>query len=123
DISTKSPRQLQAIPSGRMYPAALEPPGRSQCVPSQPRGTSMSALVSRMAVFFGLAYAFTWMGWLGNAIWPSDYWLLPMNPFGPLMAAPIAILIMDGVEGLKAWGKRLINFRAPLWVYAAALLG
>lgn len=83
----------------------------------------MSALVSRMAVFFGLAYAFTWMGWLGNAIWPSDYWLLPMNPFGPLMAAPIAILIMDGVEGLKAWGKRLINFRAPLWVYAAALLG
>jgi membrane protease YdiL (CAAX protease family) len=83
----------------------------------------MPPVFQRLVVFFGLACAFTWMGWLGNALWPSDYWLLPMNPFGPLMAAPIAILLMDGVAGLKAWAKRLANFRAPLWVYGAALLG
>jgi membrane protease YdiL (CAAX protease family) len=77
----------------------------------------------RIAVFFGLACAFTWMGWLGAAIWPSAGWPLPMNPFGPLLAAPIAIVLMDGVAGLKSWLWRLANFKAPLPVYAAALVG
>lgn len=83
----------------------------------------MNAVITRMAVFFGLAYAFTWFGWLGNAIWPSESWPLPMNTLGPLMAAPIAILLTDGLAGLGAWGKRLITFRAPIWVYATAFLG
>ena len=83
----------------------------------------MPAIVQRLLVFFVLACALTWMGWLGNMFWPSEYWLLPMNPFGPIMAAPIAILITEGVAGLRAWAKRLVNFRAPLWVYATALIG
>jgi membrane protease YdiL (CAAX protease family) len=82
----------------------------------------MSILVRRLVIFFGLAYAFTWYGNLGNALWPSEWWMAPMNPLGPLVAAPIAILINDGTAGLKAWLRRLANFRAPLWVYGAAIL-
>lgn len=83
----------------------------------------MSTIVYRLVVFFVLACALTWMGWLGNLFWPSDYWLLPMNPFGPLIAAPIAILITGGVAELRSWSRRLVNFRAPAWVYATALIG
>jgi membrane protease YdiL (CAAX protease family) len=83
----------------------------------------MSSTIYRISVFFAFAYAFTWGGIVGNWVWPSELWLQPMNPLGPLMAAPLAIWLTGGVGGLKAWGRRLINFRAPLWVYAAALLG
>src|SRR5690606_30768328 len=40
-----------------------------------------------------------------------------------LMAAPLAIWLTEGTVGLKAWGKRLITFRAPVWVYAVAFFG
>jgi uncharacterized protein len=83
----------------------------------------MTSLAYRLGVFFSLACALTWGGWLGNAFWPSELWLLPMNPFGPLIAAPIAILITGGIAELKAWAGRLVNFKAPVWVYAAALIG
>lgn len=77
----------------------------------------------RLSVFFTLACALTWFGIAGNAIWPSDIWPQPMNPLGPLLAAPIAILLTDGRAGLRAWGARLIGFRAPAWVYLTALAG
>ena len=85
--------------------------------------TIFSSIITRLTVFFVLACALTWSGWLGNHFWPSEYWLLPMNPFGPLIAAPIAIVITGGAAELRAWAGRLVNFTAPLWVYAVALIG
>ena len=80
----------------------------------------MPVVYRRLIFFFLLTYAFTWFGWLGNWLAPSDYWLLPMNPLGPLMAAPLVIWMTEGGAALKVWARRLITFRAPLWVYGAA---
>ncbi len=81
------------------------------------------SVIYRLSLFFLLTLVFTWGGILGNQLWPSEYWLQPMNPFGPLMAAPIAILLTEGRDGLAAWWRRVLTFRAPAWVYAAAFLG
>lgn len=82
----------------------------------------MTVIQRRILYFFLLSYAFTWFGWLGNWLAPSDYWLLPMNPLGPLMAAPLVIWLTEGGAGVRAWLRRLGNFNAPLWVYGAAFL-
>jgi membrane protease YdiL (CAAX protease family) len=75
----------------------------------------------RIVYFFLAAYAFTWFVWLGNWLLPSDNWP-PMNPLGPLMAAPLVIWLTEGRAGLKAWLHRIARFRAPAWVYGAAFL-
>ena len=82
----------------------------------------MSVTQRRILYFFLLSYAFTWFGWLGNALAPSGAWPLPMNPLGPLMAAPLVIWLTEGGAGVKAWLRRIGRFRAPLRVYAAAFL-
>jgi uncharacterized protein len=71
--------------------------------------------------FFLLAYLFSWFGILGNYLSPSDNWP-SMNPLGPLMAAPLAIWWFGGGAALRQWWQRILQFRAPLWVYAAAFL-
>jgi membrane protease YdiL (CAAX protease family) len=76
----------------------------------------------RVGMFFLLAYAFTWAGNLGNWLWPSDYWMAPMNPLGPIIAAPLAIWLAEGRSGLIAWLRRIGRFRAPAKVYAAAFV-
>ena len=40
-----------------------------------------------------------------------------------MIAAPIVIALTEGREGLMRWLKRIVRFRAPLWVYAAAFFG
>lgn len=82
----------------------------------------MHAVHKRILAFFVLSCALTWVGTLGNMVWPSDFWVVPMNPFGPLIAAPIVIALTEGRAGLRTWGKRIIRFRAPVWVYAASFL-
>ncbi len=74
----------------------------------------------RIALFFALACAFTW--------WPLIPGFAPDGQatnfaLGPLIAAPIVILASEGRAGLAAWLKRIIRFRAPLWVYATAFFG
>jgi len=81
------------------------------------------SVIYRLSLFFLLTLVFTWGGILGNQLWPSEYWLQPMNPLGPLMAAPLAILITAGRAGLAAWWRRVLTLRAPAWVYAVAVLG
>lgn len=82
----------------------------------------MPVVYRRMIYFFLLSYAFTWFGWLGNYLAPNAFFAFfdPMNPLGPLMAAPIVMWLTEGGAGLKTWARRLIHFRAPVWVYAAA---
>ncbi len=78
----------------------------------------MSATTTRLVTFFILACAFAWFGNLGNWLWPSKGWPVPMNPLGPLIAAIVVIWYFEGRAGLGQWWRRLMRFRAPVWLYA-----
>ncbi len=74
----------------------------------------------RILAFFALSCALTWCGNLGNYLWPSDLWMVPMNPFGPLMAAPVVIGLTGGRQEVRTWWRHVRTFRAPAHVYAVA---
>lgn len=78
----------------------------------------MNSAYRRISLFFLVAYAFTWFGHLGNWLVPSDAWPVPMFPLGPFIAALFVLWFTRGVAGLKDWLRRVVRFRAPLWVYA-----
>jgi uncharacterized protein len=83
----------------------------------------MTATHRRIILFFIVTYVLSWFGWLGNWIWPGlPIWPLPNNPFGPILAAPLVLWFTEGRAGLMAWLRRLSKFRAPVWLYAVALL-
>ena len=77
-------------------------------------------MARRVLAFFALSCAVTWGGNLGNQFWPSEFWMVPMNPLGPLIAAPIVIGWTEGRAGLRDWLARLRRLRAPAGVYATA---
>jgi membrane protease YdiL (CAAX protease family) len=83
----------------------------------------MTTVSRRIIIFFLVTYVLSWFGWLGNWLLPSDYWPLPMNPFGPIIAAPLVIWLTAGRAGLLTWLRRLSRFRAPLWIYSVAFFG
>ena len=74
----------------------------------------------RIVLFFMVAYALTWFGNLGNWLLPSPYWPVPMNSFGPILAAPLVLWLTAGTAELRRWGRRILRFRAPWRIYAAA---
>ncbi len=76
----------------------------------------------RILAFFLLSYALSWFGLLGNWLFPAGFWPMPMNPFGPLLAAPIVIAFTEGRAGLVRWLRRIMRFSAPARVYAVAFL-
>ncbi len=80
----------------------------------------MHPVHKRLIAFFALSCALTWFGNVGNLIWPSGAWPAPMNPLGPLMAAPIVIALTEGRAGLGRWWRRITRLRAPIRIYAAA---
>lgn len=80
----------------------------------------MDRLSLRLCLFFGLAYALSWSGLAGNWLWPSGAWPTPINPLGPLLAAPLALWMLDGRAAVAAWWRRILRFRAPPWVYGIA---
>lgn len=82
----------------------------------------MHPMHKRLITFFALSCALTWIENLFNLVWPSDWWSVPMNPFGPFVAALIVIGGTEGRQGLRAWGRRITRFRAPLRTYAASFL-
>jgi membrane protease YdiL (CAAX protease family) len=82
----------------------------------------MHPMHKRLIAFFALSCALTWIENLLNMAWPSDWWSVPMNPFGPFFAALIVIGWTEGRQGLRAWGRRITRFRAPLRIYAASFL-
>jgi len=67
-----------------------------------------------LMTFFGLAYALSW--------WPSLFTAGGLNPFGPLLAALIIVLLIGGKDGLKEWWGRVTRWRGSLGWYATALL-
>jgi membrane protease YdiL (CAAX protease family) len=86
------------------------------------RALSMTVIHRRILAFFLLSYGLTWFGTLGNWLFPSEAWPRPMFPFGPIIAAPLVIWLTQGRAGLVAWWRRIIRFRAPVWVYATAIV-
>lgn len=81
----------------------------------------MHSVHLKMVSLFALSCVLTWIGYLGNLIWPSDNWPT-MIPIGPLVAALVVIGMTEGRAGLRDWWKRITLFRAPVWVYATAFL-
>lgn len=83
---------------------------------------SRSTLRWEILLFFLVTYAFTWFGHLGNWLLPSEAWPRPMFVLGPLFAAPLLIWSLHGRSDVKAWWLRIIRFRAPAAIYAAATI-
>ncbi|HEX9857261.1 MAG TPA: CPBP family intramembrane glutamic endopeptidase, partial [Paracoccaceae bacterium] len=48
-------------------------------------------------------------------------WPMPINPLGPLLAAPLLLWMFDGSAAVRDWWRRILRFRAPLRIYAIAL--
>ncbi|MEX2319588.1 MAG: hypothetical protein WD626_07020, partial [Bauldia sp.] len=82
----------------------------------------MTTIQRRILIFFAAACALSWVGWVGNWVLPSDNWPL-QNPLGPVVAALIVIGFTEGSAGLGTWWRRILRFRAPVWVYAVAFVG
>jgi membrane protease YdiL (CAAX protease family) len=82
----------------------------------------MTTIQRRILIFFAVACALSWIGWVGNWLLPSDNWPL-QNPLGPVVAALIVIGLTEGTAGLGKWWRRIVRFRAPVWVYAVAFAG
>lgn len=79
----------------------------------------MSLLISfakrhSLMTFFGLAYALSW--------WPGLFTTGGLNPFGPLLATLIVVVLVGGKAGLKEWWGRVTRWRGSLGWYATALL-
>ena len=73
----------------------------------------------RIALFFALSLPLTWWPFAMAYLWPGS---IEATNFalGPLIAAPIVIFATEGRAGLMAWLKRIVRFRAPIWVYSTA---
>jgi uncharacterized protein len=80
----------------------------------------MSVVQRRIILFFLLSFPLTWWGFALYRLDPSQAWANTNFALGPLIAAPIVIWFTEGREGLVRWLRRLVIFRAPLWVYATS---
>ena len=80
----------------------------------------MDPVLLRVCLYFMLAYALSWFGIAGNWIWPSPGWPTPINPLGPLLAAPLLLWMLDGRAAMGAWWRRISTVRAPIRIYALA---
>lgn len=84
--------------------------------------------------FFAVAYAFSWVFWVPNALAAhgmalpagvAKFLASPYNPaaFGPLMAAIVLTLILQGWKGTLTLLKKGIDFRfKKIWLVAILLL-
>lgn len=85
-------------------------------------------------LFFAVAYAFSWIFWIPNALAAhgmdlpagmAKFLASPYNPaaFGPLVAAIVLTLILQGWKGTLALLKKGIDFRfKKVWLVAILLL-
>jgi uncharacterized protein len=71
-----------------------------------------------LALFFVLAYIFSWGNYILSRTVPNFPFLFP---FGPLLAALITAGIAGGLDGLKDLARRCLRWRVGLRWYAAAL--
>lgn len=113
------PDDLTAAVAGMLRPFSGGVTVRATPCGFTPKGDAMTVTQRRILIFFLVTYALSWFGWLGNWLLPSDNWP-QQNPLGPVAAALIVIWLTEGSAGLAAWWRRLLRFRAPVWIYAIA---
>jgi len=87
-----------------------------------PEVVEVHGQVCLVIAFFLIAYALSWFGMLGNRLWPSSAWPLPINPLGPLVAAPLTLWLLRGRGAVRDWASRMLRFRAPARIYMTAFL-
>ena len=80
----------------------------------------LSSVVKRhpLVTFFVLAYALTWWASIVYAIYPNPF---PVFPYGPFLAAIIALGLTSGKGGIKALLRRIVKWRVGVRWYAIAL--
>lgn len=82
----------------------------------------------RLSLYFGIAYAFSWLFWFPQALastglllvpsFFAEFLFSPFNPaaFGPLVAAFLLTYLDEGGEGLKNLLKRGVDYRfGKIW--------
>jgi membrane protease YdiL (CAAX protease family) len=80
-------------------------------------------VTTKIFIFFVLSWLYSWSGNIGDFFFPSDFWKTPMISQGPILAAITVIFLTEGWKGLGVWLRRVLQFKAPLYVYGAALFG
>jgi membrane protease YdiL (CAAX protease family) len=85
-------------------------------------------------LFFAVAYAFSWLFWIPDALAAqgfslpaglADLFASPLNPaaFGPLLSAFLLTFLQQGGKGVLQLLKRGVDFRFPkVWLIAILLL-
>ena len=79
-------------------------------------------------VFYGAALAFSWIAWLplalaGGAVGTPIQLLHFLGGLGPAFGALTAAAVLGGKQGAIDLWRRIAQWRAGLWVYAAAIAG
>lgn len=87
------------------------------------RRTSWASFI----LYVALAFAITWLSWLPGVLQNKSIFTISMpltllGGMGPAIAALVATAIMEGRDGLKWLGRRLIQGRVPVRWYLVALL-
>lgn len=73
-----------------------------------------------LATYVGLACLFSWSYWMPLAIWAPHVTHVP-GLLGPMLAAVVVTVLVDGMDGLRDLAARSIRWRvAPTW-YVTAL--
>ena len=76
----------------------------------------------QLALFFALAYAFSWWAWVWYQLDPGNV-DAPILPVGPFLAALVMLALVGGRRGIQDWLAKIVHWRvAPAW-YAVVLLG
>lgn len=72
------------------------------------------------ATFWVLAWSTWFLGWILEAMYPSDAWALFI--YSPFLVGVLVTAIADGRGGLKTFFSRIVRWRVGLRWYAVALL-
>ena len=72
-----------------------------------------------VVAFYALAFPLSWRAYLEALVHPGGE--LGLDPYGPLVAAVAVTALAGGLDGLKAWARTLLRWRAAPSLYAFAL--
>jgi len=83
---------------------------------------SIASFVKRypQGVFWGIAFAIPWGGYVVNILYPSDFWQLTV--WGIALGGALVTWIADGGVGLKSYFSRIVRWRAGIQWYVIGVL-